>query len=252
MRTALDEVEAINILSVAVEIQDGTAKFGRMDSKSNLRYISSMAPMKRFQNVAPEKRAAILDAGAAEISEHGLGGASINRVIAAAGMSKSSFYHYFEGKDDLYGAVTQRALDELLAAMVPPALPTTIEEYWSMWEVVYVGFLRRQLADPVLAALNWSAIQSRADGTAHPALEILAGQMRQWLTGMIAQGQALAAVRTDVLQDLLLNVTFGMLEGGDRWFATHWDEIAEDKVDIAAARVVRLLRDLTEPRGDTK
>ena len=50
-----------------------------------------MAPMKRFQNVSPEKRDAILDAAAAEIAAHGLGGASINRVIAAAGMSKSSF-----------------------------------------------------------------------------------------------------------------------------------------------------------------
>ena len=84
-----------------------------------------MAPMKRFQNVSPEKRDAILDAAAAEIAAHGLGGASINRVIAAAGMSKSSFYHYFEGKDDLYGAVTQRALDELLAAMAPAAIPAT-------------------------------------------------------------------------------------------------------------------------------
>ena len=209
-----------------------------------------MAPMKRFQNVSPEKRAVILDAGAAEIAEHGLSGASINRVIAASGMGKSSFYHYFEGKDDLYAAVTQRALDQLLAAMGPPALPSTAGEYWSMWEGVYVGFLRRQLADPVLAALNWSAIQSRADGTAHPALEILAGQMRQWLTAMIAQGQALGAVRTDLPQDLLLDATFGMLEGGDRWFATHWDDMAKDKVDAAASRIVRLLRDLTEPRGD--
>ncbi len=208
--------------------------------------------MRRFQNVAPERRSAILDAGAAEIAEHGLGGASINRVIAAAGLSKSSFYHYFEGKDDLYGAVTQRALDQLLAAMVPPSLPTNTDEYWLMWEGIYSGFLRRQLADPVLAALNWSAIQSRADGTPHPALDILAGQMRQWLTAMIAQGQALGAVRTDLPQDLLLDATFGMLEGGDRWFASHWDDMAEDKVDPAAARIVRLLRDLTEPRGDTK
>jgi len=210
-----------------------------------------MAPMRRFQNVAPEKRAAILDAAAAEIAEHGLGGASINRVIAAAGMSKSSFYHYFEGKDDLYGAVTQRGLDALLAAMVPDHLPGTPAEYWAMWQGMYVGFLRRQLADPVLAALNWSAIQARADGTAHPALEVLASQMRQWLTALIGQGQALGAVRTDLPQDLLLDATFGMLEGGDRWFASQWDSMDETSVAAAAREIVGLLRDLTEIRGDT-
>ena len=52
-----------------------------------------MAPMKRFQNVTPERQAAILDAAAAEIATYGLSGAPINRVITAAGMSKSSFYH---------------------------------------------------------------------------------------------------------------------------------------------------------------
>lgn len=209
-----------------------------------------MAPMKRFQNVTPERQAAILDTAAAEIATHGLSGASINRVIAAAGMSKSSFYHYFEGKDDLYAAVIQRALDNLLAAMVPGALPVTASDYWAMWEEIYCAFLRRQLADPVLAALNWSAIQARSEGNAHPALEILAGQMRQWLEALILQGQGLGAVRTDLPQDLLLDATFGMLEGGDRWFAATWREMSETRVAEAAARIVGLLRDLTEHKGD--
>jgi len=209
-----------------------------------------MAPMKRFQNVSPEKRDAILDAAAAEIAAHGLGGASINRVIAAAGMSKSSFYHYFEGKDDLYGAVTQRALDELLAAMVPGAIPTTPGAYWEMWQAIYIAFLRRQLADPVLAALNWSAIQARADGTNHPALEVLAGQMGQWLSALILQGQALGAVRTDLPEDLLMDATFGLLEGGDRWFARQWDTMDDSNVVASARAIVGLLRDLTELRGD--
>ena len=70
----------------------------------------------------------MLDAGAAEIAERRLGGASINRVIAAAGLSKSSVYHYFEGEGDLYRAVALRSLDQLLAVMVPPSLPTNTVE----------------------------------------------------------------------------------------------------------------------------
>ena len=206
--------------------------------------------MKRFQNVPPDKQSAILDAAAAEIVAHGLSGASINRVIAAAGMSKSSFYHYFEGKDDLYAAVTQRALDDLLAAMAPGALPATAPDYWAMWEAMYRAFLQRQLSDPVLAALNWSAIQARADGTAHPALELLAGQVRQWLEALILQGQTLGAVRTDLPQGLLMDASFGMLEGGDRWFAATWSEMTEARVAEAATRIVGLLRDLTEQGGD--
>ena len=74
--------------------------------------------------------------------------------------------------------------------------------------------------------------------------------MRQWLEALILQGQALGAVRTDLPQDLLMDATFGMLEGGDRWFAATWSEMSETRVAEAAARIVGLLRDLTEQKGE--
>lgn len=135
--------------------------------------------------------------------------------------------------------------------MAPAAIPATPEAYWEMWQAIYIAFLRRQLADPVLSALNWSAIQARAGGTNHPALEVLAGQMRQWLSALVAQGQALGAVRTDLGQDLLMDATFGMLEGGDRWFARQWDRMDDSNVAASARAIVGLLRDLTEIRGET-
>lgn len=210
--------------------------------------MTFMAPISRFSNLPEARRTEILDAAATEIVEHGLSGSSINRVIVRAGLSKSSFYHYFEGKDDLYAAVAQRALDQLLEAMVPPRLPEDSEEYWETWESMYVGFLRRQLVDPTLAALNWSAIEARADGSAHPAIDILAKQMRQWLEALLAQGQMLGAVRSDLPFDLLLDAVFGMLEGGDRWFARHWNDISEQNFTENAKRIVALLRDLAAPR----
>lgn len=104
----------------------------------------------------------------------------------------------FWGKHDLYCMLMRRVLNKLLAAMAPSRLPTRPVECWAIWETMYGGFHLRQLAGQVLAALSWSAIQARADGTTYPALKVLAGQMRRWLTIPIEQRQTLCAVCTDL------------------------------------------------------
>lgn len=47
-----------------------------------------------------DTRQAILRAGAGLITRHGFGATGINAVLAAAGVPKGSFYHYFASKHD--------------------------------------------------------------------------------------------------------------------------------------------------------
>jgi AcrR family transcriptional regulator len=47
----------------------------------------------------------LLDAATAEFSEHGLAGARVDRIAAAAGVNKERIYQYFGRKDDLFAAV---------------------------------------------------------------------------------------------------------------------------------------------------
>jgi len=52
---------------------------------------------------------------------------SIDDVAGRAGISKGLMYHYFRSKRDLYVAAVQRAADQLLDALEPPAdLPTQV------------------------------------------------------------------------------------------------------------------------------
>lgn len=47
----------------------------------------------------------LLDAATAEFSEHGLAGARVDRIAAAAGVNKERIYQYFGKKDELFAAV---------------------------------------------------------------------------------------------------------------------------------------------------
>jgi len=92
-----------------------------------------------------EKRREILAAAAATFARHGYSGTNLQRVAVAAGMGKSSLYHYFPTRDALFDALVQdllrreeAAFDELAAAPGPAserleALMTAILDLTGEW-----------------------------------------------------------------------------------------------------------------------
>ena len=75
---------------------------------------------------ARETRTALLDAGLRIAETHGLAGMSVNRVVAAAGVAKGTFYVHFPDRGDFLAALHQRffelAVESVGAAMadLPP------------------------------------------------------------------------------------------------------------------------------------
>ena len=59
-------------------------------------------PKQTFLNLPEEKRNHIIDIAVDEFVEHGLENASTNRIVSKSGISKGSFYQYFEDKQDVF------------------------------------------------------------------------------------------------------------------------------------------------------
>ncbi len=59
-------------------------------------------PKQTFLNLPVEKRNTIIHAAIEEFAEYGLENASTNRIVANSGISKGSFYQYFEDKQDVF------------------------------------------------------------------------------------------------------------------------------------------------------
>ena len=59
-------------------------------------------PKQTFLNLPEEKRRIIIDAATEEFAAHGLENASTNRIVENSGISKGSFYQYFEDKQDVF------------------------------------------------------------------------------------------------------------------------------------------------------
>lgn len=59
-------------------------------------------PKQTFLNLPREKRDTIINAAIEEFAQYGLENASTNRIVENSGISKGSFYQYFEDKEDVF------------------------------------------------------------------------------------------------------------------------------------------------------
>ena len=59
-------------------------------------------PSQTFYNLPKDKQEKIIDASKKEFSKNNFYDASINKIIKDAGISRGSFYQYFENKEDLF------------------------------------------------------------------------------------------------------------------------------------------------------
>jgi len=81
-------------------------------------------PKQTFLNLPEEKRNVIVNAAIDEFAEYGFEAASINRIVANSGISKGSFYQYFEDKRDVFMyllAVLEKEKMEYFKGKHPPS-----------------------------------------------------------------------------------------------------------------------------------
>jgi len=211
----------------------------------------------RFSKLDPAKKAQIIRVATEEFAERGYERASLNRILVRSGMSKGSLYYYFADKDDLYRTVLKAYSDRMLqiwsggSSKQIPAFSQirTPEEYWAAWVQHWQRSLGNHERNPVEAKLFGQCIRQRASGTSHPALTELAAELREWVREVLKRGQRIGAVRTDLAEELLLDASFGMMEGFDRWLDNCRQSGEAGRTEEWAELAVGLLRRIVEPSG---
>ena len=94
-------------------------------------------PKPTFFNLPEEKREKIVNAAVDEFAEYGLENASTNRIVENSGISKGSFYQYFEDKQDVFMhllSVLEKEKKDYFAGKHPPSTNLDTFEYfrWMM------------------------------------------------------------------------------------------------------------------------
>jgi AcrR family transcriptional regulator len=176
----------------------------------------------RFHRLPAAQQAAILDAALTEFAAHGYRGASLNRIIEAAGISKGSMYYYFDSKNDLYAHVVRDQVESLIVQGGPLPVPDAQhpDAFWATLADYCLRLMRKLSASPDTSAL----LRDWLTGPTAPKLRDAQREAEQaitpWLAQTVAAGQRVGAVRTDVPVELIVTVAVGMGQAMDTWLIT--------------------------------
>ncbi|MFE7741784.1 TetR/AcrR family transcriptional regulator [Nocardia sp. NPDC057455] len=179
--------------------------------------------MPRFERLPTPVKEAILTVARDHFARDGKDAASFNQIIADAGISKTSAYHYFDGKDDLFAAVAADAALRTLAILGPWQEASTVQEIW------------RQVAEGSTSLLTYLR-KNPEDRAVLAAAAQLNTEADPWIQAFVANVVDLGLSTDD--DGWLSTVTAALFAAADRWALNH-PGLPDEQV---ADRLVSVLR----------
>jgi len=185
-------------------------------------------PRRRFHELPPERRDQLLVSAARAFAEHGYDGASLNQILATAGVSKGAAYYYFDDKADLFATVARHAVDQVLAPVDLDFATLDAATFWPKIRELYVTLAARTREQPWLLGITKAMWTLSKDARGNAILAPLWDWARGWLRELVARGQAVGVVRRDLPTELLIEVLLAIDGAFDQYTLAHLDEPGDD------------------------
>jgi AcrR family transcriptional regulator len=177
----------------------------------------SARPRKRLKRLDESKRAALLDAAVEEIAEYGLEAFSLQRVAARAGITRGLVYYYWDDREELLREVVEHLRAILIDTFKGWGTPDDPESYWSSVERVYGQAFLSLAGRPRHLELFRRLLEAAQAQQAPEAVREIISDARSAMSRLLAIGQKLRAVRTDLPASLLLEAAFVLAGASDAW-----------------------------------
>ncbi|MDH3813395.1 MAG: TetR/AcrR family transcriptional regulator [Acidobacteriota bacterium] len=202
----------------------------------------------RFANLDLDTRHRILETAAEEFASRGFEGVSLNQLIDRLGMSKGSFYYYFDDKADLFTTVADLAWAIVLPVEQLDLETFNADTYWPSLEALMQEARSRIRANPWLVGFTRLMYDPPEIAGVRESLAEKFDEARQWQAELIRRGQTLGAVRDDLPVGLLQALLVGADEAGDRWFVSNWENLEEKEIERLFQEVFAIFKRMLEPR----
>lgn len=201
----------------------------------------------RFSNLDRETRHRILETAAVEFAKRSFEGVSLNQLIDQVGMSKGSFYYYFDDKEDLFTTVVDFAWQVVLPVEDFDLAAYDADTFWPGLQSLMRQARARVRENPWLVGFTRLMYDPPESVSVREALAQKFDEAREWQAGLIRHGQELGTVRADLPAELLQVLLIGADEAGDRWFVQNWDHLDEDELERLFEEVFAIFRRMLEP-----
>lgn len=165
------------------------------------------------EDTKQETRLALIAAGAAEFTEKGIEGTSLDAICERAGFTRGAFYVHFKDRDDLLFAILDLILGSFNDALFASADQSSLEQTVSLWVAAMIAGTpatrsigRWQFHNTLAACARNATLRERYLGLQRRAIEQVATAARN--------SQRTGEVRDDIeaepLAEILVILTMGI------------------------------------------
>lgn len=201
-------------------------------------------PTTTFFQLDPTKRQRVIDAAVAEFASVPYARANLDRVVAAAGISKGSMYQYFRDKEDVYVWLLAEYLPGVKMQILEHRTGDQPRTCWEILEEAFVSGLRFAQREPRLTELG---LRFQKDKEVGPAAARVAAEQKRlasvWLQSVLETGKAGGDVRPDLDDNVaVMLLAHALGEGSLEMLARHLGKSLDD-----VFRDVSVLEQLCEP-----
>jgi len=155
----------------------------------------------------------LLDVAVRVFTERGYDGTSMEHLAKAAGITKSSFYHHVEGKEELLRRSLDRALDRLFAVLDEEAAQ-------SGRAIDRLQHVVRRTVDVLVAELPHVTLLLRVRGNTEVQRQALERRREfdRRVTTLVLQAEEQGDLRASIDEGLTTKLLFGMINSITEWY----------------------------------
>lgn len=189
----------------------------------------------------------LLDTAAKEFAAFGFKGASLNRILARANISKGVAYYHFKDKSDLFGAVVKFYWDHVMEEVQFKPAELTAKDYWPRLADLYLRTTLLSLRSPWMLGMMKTMLTIPREVRTRGPVARMVDDFRALLSGLVKRGQELDLIRTDLEEEFIVAVLMGMDEGSDHWLSEHAKDMSQKDVERHVMAGLDMVRRMVAP-----
>lgn len=202
-------------------------------------------PRPRFDKLPTEKRDQLMQIAAKEFAAFGYEGASLNKILDQAGISKGAAYYYFDDKADLFLTVIRYystfVFDHAQLATL------TSDTFWPTIQRMYHDQFMSLKTHPWEFGTMYAARSLTREARTEERLGRYYDEIMAWVTAIIVRGQELAVIRSDMPTDLLVLLLVGFDRSLGAWLTEHEPGNAQTEADRVITQAVDMMPSMFAP-----
>ena len=167
-------------------------------------------PTETFFNLPDEKRELICNVAVDEFAEYAFNQASINRIVANAGIAKGSFYQYFQDKKDLFFYILQRIADEKMKFIAPTWENLGDKDLFTSLRELTVTAVKFAHQHPKFSAIGSWIVANRSTEIFNEIMVDNTDTMNAFFGALIEKAIARGEIRSDFRTEMLSQIIASM------------------------------------------